>query len=227
MCGKVPDLSHNINTIMLCPYCKTSFMKKIKKQKSTRGLFSLLVKNHKKGQNCPPFVAFIDNNGAHRGSQKIDDFDEMGEIDEKNIENISVNSQMFENARKNINELESLLKFYHLKVEGKGQSGEDGFEHQVASEKDREFLNSSFYKNLIVFLSENKNSNTFGIIDNEGDPSFEGGSLIYGKYLDIIFTLFWKDQDFLQNKTLEALKSYANLTVEQLIDIYDLVDFFF
>ncbi len=201
-------------------------MKSVKNQKSTRGLFALLVKNHVNDQDCPPFIAFIDNNGAHRGSQKIDEFDEINEIDE-NLESISVNSKMFENARNNINELESLLKFYHLKVEGKGQHGEDGFEHQVASIKDREFLNSSFYKNLITFLSENKNSNTFGIIDNEVDPTFEGGSLIYGKYLGIIFTLFWKDQKFLQNKTLEALKSYANLTVEQLIDIYDLVDFFF
>jgi len=220
------DLNKIIKTLMICPYCKTSFMKSVNNQKSEGGLFSLLVKNHPNDQKCPPFIAFIDNNGAHRGSQKIDEIDDIKEISDTS-ESVSVDSQMFENARNNIHELESLLQFYHLKVERKGEQGEEGFEHQVASIKDREFMNSSFYKNLIVFLSENKNSNTFGIIDNEENPNFEGGSLIYGKYLGIIFTLFWKDQAFLQNKTLEALKSYANLTVEQLIDIYDLVDFFF
>ena len=213
----MPASKKNTTIIMICPYCKTSFMKSVKNQKSGMGLSSLLVKNHPKSQKCPPFVAFIDSHGAHRGSQKIDDSDE----------DVSVHSQLFENARKNISELENLLKFYHLKVERKGIHGESGFEHKIANEKDRAFMDSSFYKNLIDFLSENKDHNTFGIIDNEGDQDFEGGSLIYGKYLGIIFTLFWKDQAFLQNKTLESLKSYANLTVEQLIDTYDLVDFFF
>ena len=213
----MPPSRKNITAMMICPYCKTSFMKTIKSNESTTGLSSLLVKNHPNDQNCPPFVAFIDKNGAHRGSQKIDDIDEE----------LSVDSQMFKNARRNINEIQSLLKFYHLKVDRKGVRGEDGFEHKIADEKDKAFMESRFYQNLIEFLSENKDNNTFGIIDNEGNHDFTGGSLIYGKYLGIIFTLFWKDQAFLQNKTLEALKSYANLTVEQLIDTYDLVDFFF
>ena len=219
----MPALKKNTTIIMICPYCKTSFMKSVKNQNRGAGLSSLLVKNHPKSQKCPPFVAFIDNHGAHRGSQKIDDIDDIDDIEE----NVSLNSQLFENARKNITELEHLLKFYHLKVERKGVHGESGFEHKIADENDKAFMESSFYKNLIQFLSENKDHSTFGIIDNEGDHDFVGGSLIYGKYLGIIFTLFWKDQAFLQNKTLESLKSYANLTVEQLIDTYDLVDFFF
>jgi len=219
----MPALKKGTTAIMICPYCKTSFMKSIKNRRNITGLSSLLVKNHPKSQNCPPFVAFIDSNGAHRGSQKIDNIDDIDEIEKK----VSVDSQLFENARNSISELENLLKFYHLKVERKGVHGENGFEHKVADEKDKAFMSSSFYKNLIDFLSENKDQSTFGIIDNEGNHEFEGGSLIYGKYLGIIFTLFWKDQAFLQNKTLEALKSYANLTVEQLIDTYDLVDFFF
>jgi hypothetical protein len=219
----MPGSKKNKTIIMICPYCKTSFMKSIKNYRSKTGLSSLLVKNHPRSQKCPPFVAFIDKNGEHRGSQKIDDIGDIDEIEKK----VSVNSEIFENARNSINELENVLKFYHLKVERKGMHGENGFEHKVADEKDKEFMKSSFYKNLIEFLSENKDQSTFGIIDNEGDHEFEGGSLIYGKYLGIIFTLFWKDQAFLQNKTLEALKSYANLTVEQLIDTYDLVDFFF
>ncbi len=57
---------------MICPYCKESFRKQVDYQKKT-GLFTILIKNHPKSQDCPPFIAFIDNNGRHRGSQKIDD----------------------------------------------------------------------------------------------------------------------------------------------------------
>ena len=147
-------------------------MKSIKNPRNITGISSLLIKNHPKSQNCPPFVAFIDKNGAHRGSQKIDDSDDINEIEKK----VSVNSEIFENARNSINELEHLLKFYHLKVERKGVHGESGFEHKVADEKDKIFMNSSFYKNLIEFLSENKDQSTFGIIDNEGNHECEGGS---------------------------------------------------
>ncbi len=204
-------IENNVNII--CPYCKVSFHKPIENH-NKQGLYSLLIKNHPKDQNCPQFVAYIDKNGAHRGSQKIDNVDEDS----------SINSHILENVRNNINEIEDKIRFFHLKVSKPGGSG---FEHKVANVKDRAFMSSSFYRSLINFLSFHRENNTFGIIDSESDEDFEGGSLIYGKYLGIIFTLFWRDQDFLQIKTLESIKSYANVTVEKLIDAYDLVDFFF
>ena len=156
----------------------------------------------------------MDNNGAHRGSQKIDNIDEE----------LSINSEILESARTTINEIEDQIRFYHIKVLKPGGSG---FEYKVANVKDRAFMSSNFYKSIIDFLSWNREANTFGIIDSESEDGFDGGSLIYGKYLGIIFTLFWKDQNFLQTKTLESIKSYAFVTVEKLIDVYDLVDFFF
>ena len=43
----------------------------------------------------------------------------------------------------------------------------------------------------------------------------------------MIFTMFWKDQKRVQNKTLDDIKGYSYLTVEKLLDLYDLMDFFF
>ena len=60
---------------MICPYCKESFRKQVEYQKKT-GLFTILIKNHPNTVECPPFIAFIDNNGRHRGSQKIDNVDD-------------------------------------------------------------------------------------------------------------------------------------------------------
>ncbi|MHA2009051.1 MAG: hypothetical protein ACXABO_16715 [Promethearchaeota archaeon] len=198
---------------MICPYCKESFRKQVEYQKKT-GLFTILIKNHPKGEECPPFIAFIDNNGRHRGSQKIDNVEEEE----------SLNGQILEAARSSINELENTLRFYHLKVPRRGGRG---FDHKVASVKDRTLMSSKFYKRLIDFLSENEDDNTFGLISFEGDGIDNGGTIVYGKYLGMIFTMFWKDQKDLQNKPMDEVKGYTNLTVEKLIGLYDLMDFFF
>ncbi len=63
-----------ITVKMLCPYCKLSFDKNIERRK-TNGLYNILIKTHPKGEECLPFIAFIDNNGKHRGSQKIDNIE--------------------------------------------------------------------------------------------------------------------------------------------------------
>ena len=200
---------------MICPYCKESFRKQVDYEKKT-GLFTILIKNHPNGDECPPFIAFIDSNGRHRGSQKIDD------VDEEETETIS--DQFLENARDNINELEDTLRFYHLKVPRRAGRG---FDHKVAGVKDRTIMSSKFYKNLIDFLSENEDDNLFGLMTFEGDGTGTGGILVYGKYLGMIFTMFWKDQKDLQNKPIDEVKGYSNLTVEKLIELYDLMDFFF
>ncbi|MFW9896580.1 MAG: hypothetical protein ACFFD7_12310 [Candidatus Thorarchaeota archaeon] len=198
---------------MICPYCKESFRKQVEFQKKT-GLFTILIKNHPNGDECSPFIAFIDSNGRHRGSQKIDNVDE-GE---------TINGQFLENARSSINELEDTLRFYHLKVpRNKGR----GFDHKFSGVRDRTLMSSKFYKNLIEFLTENENDNTFGLMTFEGDATNEGGTIIYGKYLGMIYTMFRKDQKELHNKPLEQIKGYTNLTVEKLIGLYDLMDFFF
>ena len=198
---------------MICPYCKESFRRQVEYQKKT-GLFTILIKTHPNGEECPPFIAFIDSNGRHRGSQKIDNVDEEE----------TINGQFLENARSSINELEETLRFYHLKVPRRGGRG---FDHKVASVKDRTFMSSKFYTRLIEFLSEDEDENSFGMITYEGDKEIEGGLLIYGKYLGMIFTMFWKDQKAVQSKTLDEIKGYSNLTVEKLLDLYDLMDFFF
>lgn len=198
---------------MICPYCKESFRKQVEFQKKT-GLFTILIKNHPNGKECPPFIAFIDNNGRHRGSQKIDNVEEED----------SINGQLLESARTNISELENTLRFYHLKVPRRAGRG---FEHKVVSVKDRSVMSSKFYQQLINFLSENEDDNTFGVVTYDRDGEFEGGLLIYGKYLGMIFTMFWKDQKDVQNKTLDEIKGYSNLTVEKLLDVYNLMDFFF
>ena len=200
---------------MICPYCKESFRKHVEYEKKS-GLFTILIKNHSDNSSCPPFIAFIDNNGKHRGSQKIDDV----EADEE----ISLNDQLLENARNRINELKDDIRFYHLKVPRKGGRG---FEHKVASVSDRAFLSSKFYLSLVDFLTEYEEDNTFGAISIERDSDFEGGLLVYGKYLGLIYTVFWKEQKSLLNKTLDDLKAEANLTIEKLIELYDIMDLFF
>jgi hypothetical protein len=202
-----------ISVMMICPHCKSSFVKEVEYRKKL-GLFAVLIKNHPKGDDCAPFIAFIDNNGKHRGSQKID----------KMEEEVSINDQLVEDAGKRINKLTEELKFYHLKMPRKNGRG---FEHKVASVTDRLFMSSKDYSNLIDYLCENDESNTFGGLTLPMDSSYEGGLLIYGKYLGLIFTVFWRDQKLLYSKTFEELKGYANLTVEQLIDLYDLTDLFF
>ncbi|MFX1457061.1 MAG: hypothetical protein ACFFDB_16925 [Promethearchaeota archaeon] len=198
---------------MICPYCKESFRKQVEFQKKT-GLFTILIKNHPNGDECSPFIAFIDSNGRHRGSQKIDNVDEEE----------TIYGQFLENARSSINELEETLRFYHLKVPRRGGRG---FEHKLASVKDRTFMSSKFYSCLIDFLSEDEDENTFGMVTYEGNNNIESGALIYGKYLGMIFTMLWKDQKAIQSKSLDEIKGYSNLTVEKLLDLYDLMDFFF
>jgi hypothetical protein len=119
-----------------------------------------------------------------------------------------------------INELKKTLISYHLKVPRKGSRG---FEYKVANVADRSFMSSKFYLTLIEFLTENTDDNLFAAVS----IPLEDGLLVYGKYLGMIYTIFWTDQKSLQNKTFDDLKGYANLTIEQLIEIYDLMDFFF
>ncbi|MFX1572473.1 MAG: hypothetical protein ACFFB0_06965 [Promethearchaeota archaeon] len=202
-----------ISVNFICPYCKESFKKQIEYEKKS-GLFNLLIKNHPKGENCPPFIAFIDNNGRHRGSQKIDNV----EVDN------SQNEQLLEDAQSKIDELDKTVRFYHLKVPRRGGRG---FEHKVSNVQDRAFMSSKFYSQLIEFLTETESINTFGTINVNTDTYFEDGVLIYGKYLGMAYTIYWKDQKTIQSKNLEELKAHANLTVEKLLDIYDLIDFFF
>jgi len=194
---------------IICPYCQVNFKKYVEHTKK-QGLFTVLIKEHPDNENCPPFIAFIDDNGKHRGSQKIDDHKEIS----------SVNEELLEGAMDRINELKKTLRFYHLKVPRKGNRG---FEYKVASVADRSFMSSKFYLTLMEFLTENSVDNLFGAVS----IPLEDGLLVYGKYLGMIYTIFWTDQKSLQNKTFDDLKGYANLTIEQLIEIYDLMDFFF
>ena len=198
---------------MICPYCKESFRRHVEYQKKS-GLFTILIKNHSENAECPPFIAFIDNNGKHRGSQKIDN------VEEKD----SINEDLLENAMNMINEIKNDIRFYHLKVP---RVGGRGFEHKVASVSDRTFMSSKLYGTLIDFLLENKEDNTFGTISIDTNSNFEGGLLVFGKYLGMMYTIFWKDQKSLLNKTVDDLKAYTNLTVEKLIELYDLMDLFF
>ncbi len=201
---------------IICPFCKQNFKKEKDIDYGKRnGLFSILIKNHPKSEDCPPFIAFLDDNGKHRGSQKIDDMDESS----------AVNDELLENARIRINEIKNSLRFYHMKMPRKEGRG---FEHKVANVTDRTFMSSKIYSTLIIYLTENNENNMFGAILIPDDPKseFVGGLLIYGKYLGMVFTIFWQDQSSLKNKTIEDLRGYANLAIEQLLDIYDLTDFF-
>lgn len=198
---------------IICPYCKFTFKKEIEYEKKA-GLFALLIKNHPESNGCAPFVAYIDNTGRHRGSQKVDDVDA----------DISNYDQFLDNARDSITELKEKLRFYHLKmprVSGRG------FEYRVANVSDRSFMSSVNYSKLIEYLSENKDENTFGAISIDNDSNFEGGVLTYGKYLGLVFTLFWKDQKTLLNETFDEIKGQSNLMVEKLLDLYELTDLFF
>ena len=207
------SLKETIQVNMICPYCKFSFKKKVEYQKKS-GLFSVLIKNHQKSDNCPPFIAFLDSQGKHRGSQKIDKVESES----------SISNEMLEIARKNINELENTLRFYHLKVPRKAGIG---FDHKVANVSDRAFMSSTSYMDLMGFLTTYEGSNTFGIIAFKRDVNIEGRIVIYGKYLGMIYIFLWKDQKTIQNKSFDELKGLANLTVEKLIEIYDLADFFY
>jgi len=200
---------------MICPYCKESFRKQVEYQKKS-GLFTILIKNHSENTKCPPFIAFIDNNGKHRGSQKIDDVEDDEEI--------SLNEQLLENARNRINELKKDIRFYHLKVPRRGGRG---FEHKVSSVSDRTFMSSKLYASLVDFLTDSNEDNTFGTINIERNSEFEGGLMVYGKYHGLIYTIFWKEQKSLLIKSLDDLKAEANLTVEKFIELYDIMDLFF
>ncbi|MFX1500288.1 MAG: hypothetical protein ACFFDH_04905, partial [Promethearchaeota archaeon] len=91
----------------------------------------------------------------------------------------------------------------------------------------RPFMSSRIYKLIVDFLTAYEEDTTFGTITIEKDTIFEGGVLVYGKYLGLIYTLFWKEQKDILNKTIDDLKAEANLTVEKLIELYDIMDFFF
>ncbi len=207
------SVEETINVMMICPHCQGSFRKNVEYRKKM-GLFAVLIKTHGGDKDCPPFIAFIDNNGKHRGSQKIDNIEEEPEI----------NDDIVKNASDGINELQETVRFYHIKVPRKEGRG---FEHKVASVTDRAFMSSKMYTMLIEFLAINEEENTFGTITINNGSQSEEGILVYGKYLGMIYTLFWKDQKSLREKTCEDMKGYANLTVEKLLDIYDLMDFFF
>ena len=207
------DIEQTINVLMICPHCQGSFRKSVEYRKKL-GLFATLIKNHGNGATCPPFIAFIDNNGKHRGSQKIDNIEEESEITD----------DIVKNATADINELDEKVRFYHIKVPRKEGRG---FEHKVASVIDRAFMSSKMYSLLIDFLTVNEDENTFGTVIINNGAQFDDGLLVYGKYLGMIYTIFWKEQKLLREKTCEELKGYANLTVEKLLDIYDLMDYFF
>jgi len=198
---------------IICPYCQVNFKKNVEHTKK-QGLFTVLIKEHPDNENCPPFIAFIDDHGKHRGSQKIDDHADIS----------YVNGELLDGAMDRINEIKNQLRFYHLKVPRKGNRG---FEYKISNVADRSFMSSKLYMTLVNFLTENKKDSIFGALTIDDDSDFEGGLLVYGKYLGMIYTIFWTDQKSLQNKTFDDLKGYANLTIEQLIEIYDLMDFFF
>ena len=162
-----------------------------------RSLFTLLIKDHSKSQNCGSFLAFIDNNGLHRGSQKIDVIDEEH----------STAKKIFEDVNEEISEMTDLLRCYHLKVPRKEGRG---FEHKVSNVADRAFMSSRLYSTLITFLTEHKEDDAFGILACKDDANFKGGNLIYGNYGGIIYTVFWNDQSFLQDKCLDEIQEHAN-----------------
>ena len=197
----------------ICPYCKITFKKDVETQKRD-GLSTILIKSHLDGDNCPLFLVFVDNNGRHRGSQKIDNFED----------DASINDQIVEDARIRIEEIKEALRFYHLKAPRKEGRG---FEHKVASVLDRAIISSKSYSQLISFLGENEEENIFGAITIPKDTEFEGGLLIYGKYHGMIYSLFWRDQKSILSKTYEDLKVFANLTIEKLLDLYDITSYFF
>jgi len=197
---------------IICPYCKENFKKEAEVTKKN-GLFSILIKKHPNGEDCPPFVAFIDDHMSHRGSQKIDESEEEA----------SLNESVLEAARNRINELKEAVRFYHLKLRKDGR----WYENKIASVKDRSFMSSKIYSGVIAFLGYSMEENVFGVVEVENGPDFEGGLLVYGKYHGMIYSIFWKDQKSLKGKTIDDLKGDANLTIEKLVDIHNLYEFFF
>lgn len=199
---------------IICPYCQVTFKKYVEHIKK-EGLFTILIKNHSDGENCPPFIAFIDDHGKHRGSQKIDNIEEED----------SLNEDLVKGARDKIIQIKESLRFYHLKYPR--QTSKRAFEYKVSNVFDRVFMSSKHYTNIVQCLNEDDEENIFGAIAIEKDADFAGGILIYGKYFGMIYTLFWNDQESIKTKTFDDLKGYANLAIEQLIEIYDLADYFF
>ncbi len=198
---------------VICPHCKMSFKKKVDIQKID-GLHATLISSHPNGENCPPFIAFIDSSGKHRGSQKIDSVEH----------GFTINEKIIENARNRINELKDALRFYHLKLpREKGRS----FEQKISNVIDRPLMASRFYNILIESLMALQEENLFGVISMEKDTNFEGGLLVYGKYNGMIYTLFWKDQKFLKEQSLDEVQANVFLMVEKLLDIYDVTDLFY
>lgn len=210
----VSEAQNYVNFI--CPVCKKSFRKPIELKKTSRGLLTVLIKSHPKADGCPPFIAFVDQNGMHRGSQMIDNLDEFKE---KEIRN-----ELIKDAYNSVSEIEDKLRFFHLKFP---RQGGRSFEHKVGNVSDRIFMSSRHYSAFINFLTTCENENSFGVMecDELGDSS--NGLLLYGKYFGMIYTMFWKDQNELKGKTMDDLKGYANLTIEKLLDIYNLLDLFF
>jgi hypothetical protein len=193
------------------------FPKEIKDPKNSGTLYSTLIKDKKGHEECGPFLAFIDENGTHRGSQKIDNIDEAQSEQHKIY---------IDQALNNINELNEKIRFYHLKIPKK--RFKRSFEHKVASVKDRAFMSSRFYKKLYSFLKDSKSDSTFGMVSLEShSESNLDGSLIYGKYMGMIYILYWNDQQRINNSTWDEIKGYTNLTIEKLIDLYELIDLFF
>ncbi len=136
---------------------------------------------------------------------------------------IENNEKLLQHARKAINELENVIRFYHIKIP---RTMGTSFEYKIANVKDKAFMSSKTYARLIDYLTENENNNTFGIVSIDNDQDFEGGLLVFGKHLGMLFTLFWKDQREPLTKSFEDLKDYANLIFEKLIDLYNLTDLF-
>ena len=205
----------NLKVNILCPYCKKSFRDEITNTKKSGTLYSTLIKKQEGHEDCGPFLAFIDTNGMHRGSQKIDHIDDADSED---------TGPYINNALNNIDELDEKVRFYHLKIPKK--KFKRSFDHKVASVKDRAFMSSRFYKNVFKFLSNCKEENTFGMISLDSASKIDG-TLVYGKYLGVIYILYWNDQKKLKNSTLDEIKGYTNLIVEKLIELYELMDLIF
>ena len=166
---------------ILCPYCKKMFRKEITNTKKSGTLYSTLIKAQDGHEGCGAFLAFIDNNGMHRGSQKID------HIEEAHSENETYINQ----ALKNINELDEKIRFYHLKIPK--TKFKRSFEYKVASVKDRAFMSSRTYKGLFNFVKDCRNDNMFGMLSLDSDAELDG-SLVYGKYMGLLYVLYWNNQ---------------------------------
>jgi len=202
---------------ILCPYCKKMFRKEITNTKKSGTLYSTLIKAQEGHEGCGPFLAFIDNNGSHRGSQKIDHIDDVEDAQ-------SENQVYIDQALNNINELDEKIRFYHLKIPKK--RFKRSFEHKVASVKDRAFMSSRFYRNVFDFVRNCRNENLFGMLSMNSHQDLDG-SLVYGKYMGLLYILYWNNQKEIKNKSWEEIKGYTNLTIEKLIELYELIDLFF